>query len=160
MSQQTNITSRLVFVSETQNFASISKLLEQSSLTLALCNYTVSAELRPAVIISVVLVIRCTNVASITAPFLFRFYISKKNLCAIWCNSMQINFPLIDRSASLCLIIITFFMLKHIKNCRSQGSRNVSLTSSRMVLTASELINTDSPRCNKVCRGLLTSSSF
>ena len=41
----------------------------------------------------------------------------------MWCNSMQINVSLIDRSVSLCLIIITFFMLKHIKNCRSQGSR-------------------------------------
>jgi hypothetical protein len=121
-----------------------------SSLTLAVCNYTVSAQLRPAIITSVVLVMKCTSVAAVSAPasppLLFCVYIKKKNLCAICRNSMQINVSLIDRSVSLCLVVITFFMLKHIKNCRSQGSRNVSLTSSRMVLTASELINTNSPR--------------
>jgi hypothetical protein len=135
-----------------------------SSLTLALCSYTVSAQLRPVVITLVVVVTKHTSVASVTAPtppsLLFCVYV-KKNLCAIWCNSMQIYVRLIDRSVSLCLIIIIpFFMLKHIKNCRSQGPRNVSLTSSRMVLTASELINTISPRCNKVCRGLYKSSWF
>ena len=134
-----------------------------TGITLAVCNYTMSAYLRSAFIILVVLVMNCTSVASVTAPtstpLLFYVYI-KKNPCAILWNSMQINFPLIDRSVSLCLTIITFFMLKHIKNCRSRGSRNVSLTSSRMVLTASEWINSKSPRCNKVCRGLYISSWF
>jgi hypothetical protein len=121
-SQQTTIISRCLRIGDAEFCVDLKvsrTVYSLSSLTLALCNYTVSAQLRPAGSTLVVVVTKCAIVVSVTAPtsppLLFCFYIAKRNLCAIWRNTMQINFPLVDRSVSLCSIIITFFMLKQKK---------------------------------------------
>jgi hypothetical protein len=90
-----------------------------SSLKLAVCKYTVSAQLIPEGSTLVVVVMKCTTVVSMTTstspPLLCCVYIAERNLCAMQLNIMQIEFSLVDRSVSLCSIIITFFMLKQKK---------------------------------------------